>query len=104
MLNTNDLKLMDPMQDLKNLKLIDGVFTPEEAREIIVGLLQYKIQFHDIKILSTEERFGKKDEHSIERVKELRRTRDEAKAMLDQLINSDQKLQISSFIQIDSVS
>jgi hypothetical protein len=87
------------MTKIDTFKLIEGEFSTEEAREIILSLIQYKIQFHSIKILSNEERFGTKDTHSMERLSELRETLKDIKTSMDAI--GDKKLVIRSNITIE---
>ncbi|OYU80637.1 MAG: hypothetical protein CFE23_07890 [Flavobacterium sp. BFFFF1] len=56
----------------KNIKLIDGVFSAEDAREVIGSLLQFKITFHEKKNFSNEIRTGTGDHHSVLRIQELK--------------------------------
>lgn len=55
-----------------NIDLISGVFEKEDTLRVLTNLLRQKIQFHELRIFSNEER-GKEDSlHSKARVKELR--------------------------------
>lgn len=58
------------MNDHKT-RLIDGVFSPEQARNITLRLLTDKINYHSIEKVSNEERFGKDHHNSEKRIKEL---------------------------------
>lgn len=53
------------------IKLIDGIFTAKEAREVIGKLLDFKIQFHSKENFSHEIRQGNKNERSERRKEEL---------------------------------
>ena len=50
------------MKKTETLMLIDGSFTIDEAKEIVVNIIFSKIIFHNVKNLSSQERFGKDDE------------------------------------------
>jgi hypothetical protein len=52
-------------------RLIDGTFTPEQARNISLQLLNDKMNYHYLEKISNEERFGKDHQHSDKRIKEL---------------------------------
>jgi hypothetical protein len=54
-------------------KLINGTFTVQEAREVLLDLLNKKIHFHQLKNFSSEERLGKPNHASLKRIKELER-------------------------------
>ncbi len=83
----------------REFSLIDGEFTQEEAREILIHLISYKIKFHNQKIFSISERYGEKDEKSMKRIVQLTKTMDELKEMLDEL-KSDDHLDVTSTIQV----
>jgi hypothetical protein len=59
------------MKKIQTLKLIDGTYNPNEAKEIIMSVFSSKIQFHQMKNFSRQERFGKEDKASIKRITEL---------------------------------
>lgn len=58
------------------IKLIDGVFTTDEARDIIGKLLEFKIQFHSKENFSNEIRKGVQDDRSQKRKEELLRAKE----------------------------
>ncbi|MFY0605853.1 MAG: hypothetical protein JXR10_04005 [Cyclobacteriaceae bacterium] len=94
--NTQD-SVLDSLT--KEFSLIDGEFSQEEAKEILIHLLSYKIKFHNQKIFSINERFGEKDEKSMKRIYELTQTLKELKETLNAL-ESDAVLNINSSIKI----
>ena len=61
------------MTSTNNIKLIEGNFNPDEAKEVLLSLFNHKIQFHEAKNFSSEIRFGveghrcKKESSGIER-------------------------------------
>lgn len=59
------------------IKLIDGVFTTGEARDIIGKLLEFKIQFHSKEDFSNEIRNGVQDDRSRKRKEELLQAKDD---------------------------
>jgi hypothetical protein len=54
-----------------NLTLIDGEFSPVDAKEILKNVFGSKIQFHEMKNFSSKERFGKEDQTSLKRIVQL---------------------------------
>ncbi len=60
------------METNENLRLIDGKFTCEDAKEILMNIFLSKIRFHEIKNFSSLERFGKPDEIATKRIPELK--------------------------------
>lgn len=84
----------------QTLKLIDGTFSASEAREVLMNLINSKIQFHNLKNFSSEERFGHLNVDSLNRIEELK---DASEAILD-FVNAagweKKKIVISSFIKM----
>ena len=56
-------------------QLISGIFTPQEAKEVLLVLIDKKINFHNNHIFNKWERFGEHCQTSESRLKELRATR-----------------------------
>jgi hypothetical protein len=82
--------------------LLDGTFTGTETREILVALFRDKINFHSLKSLSHEERFGKPDLHAQERIAALKRILEGILSFLDQ--NADgNRFEIHADIKIRTV-
>ena len=61
---------------MENIVLVNGTFTPGEAQELLLALMNSKINFHNTKDFSSRERFGKPDAHSQERLKHLKEARE----------------------------
>lgn len=59
------------MKKKEEIKLIDGDFSAQEAKLILMNLLNNKMQFHQLKNISSLERFGKEDEIATKRIPEL---------------------------------
>lgn len=63
------------MENQKNqFNLLKGNFNGEDAKAILATLLNDKMQYHRLRNLSHEERFGKPEPHAIERIAELKKT------------------------------
>lgn len=69
-------------------KLMEGAFTKESAKTLLVELLSYKIRYHQLKKFSDDERFGTDIDHSEKRMHELAQSRDELVAWLDSIDSS----------------
>ena len=82
-------------------RLIDGEYTIEEAREILVNLYSNKIKFHDLKIFNSMIRFGKEDTHSKKRIAELKQNLQEITEYLNSLETNNQTISIKSNIEIE---
>ena len=84
----------------ESYSLINGIFSSKEARDILLKLFEYKINFHELKNFSMEERYGEKDQKSVKRIEELKETRSEIKEMVEWAIRHGYKLKINSTVNI----
>ncbi len=84
-------------------KLISGEFSTNEAKEVLLNLIDSKMQFHTLKNFSSEERFGKKDLSSIKRLAELKELRAEILRLLINNEGGDFIYKISSTIKIEMI-
>ncbi|WP_159800461.1 hypothetical protein [Flavobacterium sp. MK4S-17] len=80
--------------------LIDGTFTPAEAKEIITNLLEFKIQFHSRENFSSEIRQGKEDKKSLQRKEQLVETKRKFSDFISE-IPVGKQLHIHSVISIE---
>jgi hypothetical protein len=69
----------------ENIVLVKGTFSPGEAQELLLALLNSKINFHNTKDFSSRERFGRPDAHSQERLKHLKSARQQVIAKFSNL-------------------
>lgn len=88
------------MNNTENITLINGVFTPDEAKEVLLALISNKIHFHEMRNFSSEERFGKPDPLSVKRLSELYESRKQVVGLLEEAASVGYKLEIESFINI----
>ena len=80
--------------------LIRGVFHPEDAKHLLMTLIQDKIRFHQRSNWSQRERFGAIDATSARRIDELQQTRMDLAGLLDDARAAGVKLQINCTIDI----
>jgi hypothetical protein len=83
------------------INLIDGAFTPEEAREIVIDLINKKIQFHSVKSHENWAKNGKVDTFSDIRIKELEQARNSVLELTKSEHSQEIKMKINSFIEIE---
>ncbi len=88
------------MEALNSLKLIQGEFTPENAREILLTLIDSKVQFHQLKSFSSEIKFGFKDQHSLDRITDLKQMKIEILKIIELADFQQKNLSIESVINI----
>lgn len=52
-------------------RIIDGTFTADKAKELLIELIDHKINFHNMEKFSHKICYGEDLEHSEKRIKEL---------------------------------
>ncbi len=95
--------LQSPDTEKGQYDFIKGDFSAEDAQEIISHLFNKKISFHELKCFSSEIRFGKTDENSLERIIVLKNC---LRAIEQQILlakDQGKTVRISSQIHIDLV-
>lgn len=86
---------------MHQFKLIDSSYTVSEAREILLAIINSKIQFHQLKTFSHDIRFGRPDEHSEKRIKELEETRREIQNLLQEHENTEATFTVQSMLTLE---
>jgi hypothetical protein len=89
------------MKTRTNLKLIDGKFSPNEAREVLVSLFSSKIRFHEMQNLSSKERLGVEDERSKKRIPELLESKRLIAEIMEQAKTKNMDVIITSMVNIE---
>lgn len=97
----NKLKTNDKMKKNQEIKLIDGLFSVEDADKVITKLINYKIDYHIREDFSNHIRFNNNIEQSNKRVQELNDTLIAFKKMIKENTNNSVNLKIESFISIE---
>lgn len=88
------------MENTNEFKLIQGVFTPDEGKEIVMNAFIQKINFHQNKNFSSIERFGSEDVNAIKRIPELKISMDTFLELIETAKQSNQMLEITSDVII----
>lgn len=88
------------MQKELELDLINGQFSTEDARELLVDLFSRKTNFHEIKNFSANERFGQDDPLHLHRIDALMNSIQQLKLFFQDLDTSDCNLLIKSVVTI----
>lgn len=86
------------MKKIEKLKLIEGDFSYEEAKEILMNIFSAKIKYHEMKNYSSQERFGKDDETAKIRIPELEKEIDKVKNLVLDAASNNNRLIITSEI------
>lgn len=89
------------METSHTLNLIDGVFSPNEAKDVLVTLIRNKINFHNLEIFSLEERNGKDIERSQKRLAELKKNNEKLIEIIQYAEKNEKTLKVFSSINIE---
>ncbi|WP_353084698.1 hypothetical protein [Flavobacterium sp.] len=89
------------MKNNTEFKLIDGVFSLEDADRVLTTLINYKIDYHNREDFSNHIRFNKDIEHSKKRIQELTETKDQIKNIINNSKLRDPKFIIKGNITIE---
>ncbi|NNT71875.1 hypothetical protein HKT18_06570 [Flavobacterium sp. IMCC34852] len=89
------------VQTKKEIKLIDGVFTPSEAKSILVTMIDNKINYHKLDDFSNHIRTDRHPHHSKKRVEELLETKIQLRSWLDLVEHPSLKIKGTITIELD---
>lgn len=81
-------------------QIIDGIFTPDQARQVLGAMVQSKIDYHTLEKHSEGERSGM-THHSEDRLQSLRALAAELKALFESANTSGAKLKVTGKIEIE---
>ena len=85
----------------KNIKLIDGIFNANDAAEILFSVLDAKIRFHNLQVMSVSERFNGSTKDHESRLLDLENSRKIVAELILKARDSKAVLNISSIIEIE---
>ena len=88
------------MKKNETLRIIDGNFNYDEAKEILMNILSSKINFYCLKNWSSQERFGIEDVNAQKRIPALRNEVKKLEEILSEAKAKNKKLVVSSDINI----
>lgn len=86
-----------------NYLLIDGVFSTDDARNVLMTLINNKIQFHEQDCWSRKERFGDSNAAGSRRVDELMQTRTDLATLIDLAQSRGERLSINCTIEVTRI-
>ena len=89
------------VQTKKEIKLIDGVFTPNEAKSLLVTMIDNKINYHKLDDFSYHIRTDRHPHHSKKRVEELLETKAQLRSWIDLIQHSSLKIKGTVTIELD---
>ena len=88
------------MNKIEKLTLIEGKFSDDELQEILNSIFFSKINFHNLKNWSSQERYGKDDETAQKRIPELRNEMKKLQEILTEAKARNKRLLVTSKINI----
>ena len=91
------------MTNNSEFKLVNGTFTEEDAKEILLHFFSQKIKFHCGRQFSLYERLGINCEFSEKRTEELKRDKQDIIALMKQAKLTGKNIKINADIQIELV-
>ncbi len=91
------------MENKHVLKLIDGIFMPSDAGNVLFDLISRKINYHQIELFSNEERFGNDLSNSISRIKQLNDIKNSLHEIIAYASEKGMSLKIESRIHITCI-
>lgn len=91
------------MKNTEILTLIDDEFTSDEAKEILLKMISFKINFYNIKNWSSHERFGCDDDVAQKRLSALKKESEILQSVFTDAKIKDVKLSVKSEINISLV-
>lgn len=89
------------MNKIEPLTLIDGIYTYQEADEILMNFFNSKINFNKIKNLSSHVQLAKEDELAKKRIQELNKNIETLKDIIEHAKSSNKRLVITSKVNIE---
>jgi hypothetical protein len=102
MKNTKNINptAVNEVKAVEQIRFIDGTFNTGDALEILLAVLNDKINFHSSLLLSNMERFGVDTSNSEQRIKELRADKERVGALMTEAKESGALVKIGSTISI----
>ena len=92
------------MKKKGEFKLIEGAFTPQDAKEVLTNLYKSKINFHLMKNFSALERFGKNDKMAGRKIRKLKESLTIISTIIQKASERNKSLIITATVNIDLVS
>lgn len=85
---------------MEHIKLINGVFSPAEAADVLLTLINDKIKFHVVQSLNLRRGYNENTDESELRILQLKEAKEIVKSMVINARNKDYEVSINSDITI----
>ncbi|MFN8282013.1 MAG: hypothetical protein U0U67_02300 [Chitinophagales bacterium] len=90
------------MKTIQKFSFIDSELSYEDAKELLVELYKYKINFHKVKNFTSIIRYDKSDVDSVQKIEELKKSRDGILAFIEYAKIENSKIKIFSDVMLSS--
>lgn len=84
----------------KKIKFIEGRYSPAEAADVLLSLINDKMKFHTVKLLNLRHEQAHPDRNSQERIESLKETRKIIEGLVLSAHENNLELEINSIIKI----
>ena len=91
------------MESNQKLELINGQYAPDDAKDVLLALINHKINFNNMAAFSTAERTSANVEHYRKRVKQLQELRDAVINLIEEAAAGGYDLRINGSFGITLV-
>ena len=93
-----------PQATMQSISLIDGIFTPSDASDILNAMLTKKINFHNLQIMRiTEGNHNDPCNHDCTRLETLKAEKARLKQIINEVRGLGKRMNIQSTIKIEVV-
>lgn len=99
----NQIKKLYMKSNKYQYKLIEGDFSTEEAKKVLLSLINNKIDYHNLNAFSDFIRNNESLDKSKNRILELTKTREAISLLISEAKKSGLKLNIKSYITIELI-
>lgn len=89
------------MQNQKEIKLVKGVFSPEEAKEVLFKLINSKIKYHQLEKFSLAERNIGDSTFSVDRINQLESSKLFIEEQIDLALKANKSIKIDGTIVLE---
>jgi|GEM_PF-271582 len=83
-----------------SIKLVEGVFSPAEAADVLLSLINDKIKFHTVQVLNLKGGYNEDTSNSEQRIKELQEAKHVVKDLVVKAQQEGMNVEINGPIRI----
>ncbi|MEX0316264.1 MAG: hypothetical protein AB3N18_18935 [Allomuricauda sp.] len=91
-------------QETESFLLVEGMFSPAEAADVLLSLINDKVKFHTVQLLNLNESNGEDSLNSKNRIQQLKQAKQEITETILEARNQGNLLKIHSTIEISIIA